>query len=166
MRQSWETMTSVSAGHIILTPIQPVGSGWPQRELSPGPPHQELRAPPTELPRPPHEAQNILKKKKKGQKKVVPLPNLIYKHFHCLLRLRCPLAHDSKDVRYTGGRVLHQLPASWTQRVKEGQLQTGTVRTEGRVHTRVNHGAAGLHRGLTAVAAHSIACHVTQGCGV
>ena len=27
MRQSWETMTSVSAGHIILTPTQPVGSG-------------------------------------------------------------------------------------------------------------------------------------------
>ena len=26
-RQSGETMTSVSAGHIILTPIQPVGSG-------------------------------------------------------------------------------------------------------------------------------------------
>ena len=25
--QSWETMTSVSAGHIILTPIKPVGSG-------------------------------------------------------------------------------------------------------------------------------------------
>ena len=25
MRQSWETMTSVSAGHIILTPTQPVG---------------------------------------------------------------------------------------------------------------------------------------------
>ena len=33
-------MTSVSAGHIILTPTQPVGSGWPQRELNPGPPHQ------------------------------------------------------------------------------------------------------------------------------
>ena len=29
MRQSWETMTSVSAGHIILTPTQPVGSGRP-----------------------------------------------------------------------------------------------------------------------------------------
>ena len=27
MRQSWETMTSVSAGHIILTPTQPVRSG-------------------------------------------------------------------------------------------------------------------------------------------
>ena len=27
MRQSRETMTSVSAGHIILTPTQPVGSG-------------------------------------------------------------------------------------------------------------------------------------------
>ena len=30
-RQSWETMTSVSAGHIILTPTQPVGSGRPLR---------------------------------------------------------------------------------------------------------------------------------------
>ena len=27
MSTSWETMTSVSAGHIILTPTQPVGSG-------------------------------------------------------------------------------------------------------------------------------------------
>ena len=53
MRQSWETMTSVSAGHIILTPTQPAGSGRPQRELNPGPPRQESRALPTELPRPP-----------------------------------------------------------------------------------------------------------------
>ena len=30
MRQSWGTMTSASAGHIILTPTQPVGSGRPQ----------------------------------------------------------------------------------------------------------------------------------------
>ena len=45
-------MTSVSAGHIILTPTQPVGSGRPQRESNPGPPHQESRALPTELPRP------------------------------------------------------------------------------------------------------------------
>ena len=42
-------MTSISAGHIILTPTQPVGSGWPQRGLNPGPPHQELRALPTEI---------------------------------------------------------------------------------------------------------------------
>ena len=53
MRQSWETMTSVSAGHIILTPTQPVGSGRPQRESNPGLPHQESRALPTELLRPP-----------------------------------------------------------------------------------------------------------------
>ena len=52
MRQSWETMTSVSAGHIILTPTQPVGSGRPQQGSNPGPPHQESRALPTELPRP------------------------------------------------------------------------------------------------------------------
>ena len=50
MRQSWETMTSLSAGHIILTPTQPVGSGRPQRGSNPGPPDQEPRALPTELP--------------------------------------------------------------------------------------------------------------------
>ena len=44
-------MTSYSAGHIILTPTQPVGSGRPQRESNPGSPHQESRALPTELPR-------------------------------------------------------------------------------------------------------------------
>ena len=53
MRQSWETMTSVSAGHIILTPTQPVGSGQPQRESNSVPPDQRSRALPTELPRPP-----------------------------------------------------------------------------------------------------------------
>ena len=46
-------MTSVSAGQIILTPTQPVGSWRPQRESDPGPPHKESRALPTELPRPP-----------------------------------------------------------------------------------------------------------------
>ena len=46
-------MTSVSAGHITLTSTQPVGSGRPQREWNPGPPHQESRALPTEPPRPP-----------------------------------------------------------------------------------------------------------------
>ena len=53
MRQSWETMSSISAGHIILTPTQPVGSGRPQRGSNPGPPDQESRAVPTELPRTP-----------------------------------------------------------------------------------------------------------------
>ena len=53
MRESWETMTSVSAGHIILTPTQPVGSGRPRRESNPEPPYQESRALPTELSRPP-----------------------------------------------------------------------------------------------------------------
>ena len=51
MRQSWETMASVSAGHIILTPTQPVGSGRSQRESNLGSPHQESSALPTELPR-------------------------------------------------------------------------------------------------------------------
>ena len=41
-------MTSISAGHIILTPTQPVGSGRPQRGSNPGPPDQESRALPTE----------------------------------------------------------------------------------------------------------------------
>ena len=57
-------MASVSTVHIILTPTQPVGSGRPQRESNPGPPHQESSALPTELPRPPKKAE---KKKKKGQ---------------------------------------------------------------------------------------------------
>ena len=44
-------MASVSAGHIILTPTQPVESGRPQRESNPGTTHKESRALPTELPR-------------------------------------------------------------------------------------------------------------------
>ena len=61
MRQSFETVTSVSAGHIILTsPTQPVGSGRPQWQSNPGPPHQELRALPTDLSRPPMSDRNIL----------------------------------------------------------------------------------------------------------
>ena len=59
MRQSWETMTSISAGHIIPTPTQPVGSAQPQRGSNPGPPHQESRALPTELLRPPPNASKI-----------------------------------------------------------------------------------------------------------
>ena len=43
-RHSWETMTSFSAGHIRLTPTQPVGSGWSQRGSNPRPPHRESRA--------------------------------------------------------------------------------------------------------------------------
>ena len=48
-------MTSVSSGHIILTPTQPVGSGRTQRVSNPRPRHQESRALPTELPPPPLE---------------------------------------------------------------------------------------------------------------
>ena len=48
-------MTSISAGHIILTPTQPVGSGRPQRGSNPGPPDQKSRVLPTELPHPPEE---------------------------------------------------------------------------------------------------------------
>ena len=59
-----ETMTSVSAGLIILTSTQSVGSRWPQRESNPGPPHQKSRALPTELPRP----QKKKKKKKRRRR--------------------------------------------------------------------------------------------------
>ena len=59
MRQRWETMTSVSAGHIILTSTQPVESGRPQQESNPGPPHQESRALPSELPRPPKYSKQV-----------------------------------------------------------------------------------------------------------
>ena len=44
MRQSWETMTSVSADYIILTPTQLVGRGRPLQESNPGLPHQESHA--------------------------------------------------------------------------------------------------------------------------
>ena len=37
-------MTSVTAGHIILIPTQPVGNWRPQREWKPQPPDQESRA--------------------------------------------------------------------------------------------------------------------------
>ena len=49
-RRSGETMTSVSAGHIILTLTQPVRSGQQQWESNPGPPKQESSALPTEVP--------------------------------------------------------------------------------------------------------------------
>ena len=52
-RQRRETITSASASHIILTLTQLVGSGWPQRESNPRPPHQESPALLTELPCPP-----------------------------------------------------------------------------------------------------------------
>ena len=50
-------MIFVLTGHIILTPTQPVESGWPHRESNPGPLYQESRALTTELPRPPIERQ-------------------------------------------------------------------------------------------------------------
>ena len=36
-------MTTVSAGHIILTPTKPVGGGWPQGGSNPGPPNESYR---------------------------------------------------------------------------------------------------------------------------
>ena len=59
-------MTSVSAGHIILTPTQPVGRGQPQRESNPRPSQQESRAPPTELPRPPKSLEDGLQRDRYG----------------------------------------------------------------------------------------------------
>ena len=64
MRQSWETMTSVSAGHIIQTPTQPVGSGRPQRESNPG-----VARSTAELPRPPEQEEEE-EEEKEGRKKV------------------------------------------------------------------------------------------------
>ena len=65
-RQSWETMTSISAGHIILTPTQPVGNGLPQRESNPGPPHQKSRALTTELP---HHRKRLRERGKGGRER-------------------------------------------------------------------------------------------------
>ena len=63
-------MTSVSAGPIILTPTQPVGSGRPQRESNPGSPHQESRALPTERPRAPNRKRaRASGKSRKGKEK-------------------------------------------------------------------------------------------------
>ena len=63
-------MTSVSAGHIILTPTQPVGSGRPLRKSNPGPPHQESRALPTELPRPREGERQRERERETGREKV------------------------------------------------------------------------------------------------
>ena len=57
----------------MLTQTQPVGSGWPQRESNPGPPHQESHALPTELLRPPPPKKK--KKKKKEKKNLLGLLN-------------------------------------------------------------------------------------------
>ena len=69
-------MTSVSAGHIILTQTQPVGSGRSQRESNPTSPHQESHALPTELPRLPppcvikkREQQRRFKRREETEKK-------------------------------------------------------------------------------------------------
>ena len=60
MRQSGETMSSVSVGHIILTSTQPVGSGRPQGGSNPESPHPESRALPTEQPPPPPHTHTLL----------------------------------------------------------------------------------------------------------
>ena len=63
-------MTSISAGHIILTPTQPVGGGRPQRGSNPGPPDQESRALPTELRPPPHtHTRYRMRERKRGNQK-------------------------------------------------------------------------------------------------
>ena len=58
-------MTSVSAGHIILTPTEPVGSGRPQREFEPGASSPGVVRSTAELPPPPppthtHTVQTII----------------------------------------------------------------------------------------------------------
>ena len=80
-------MTSVSAGHIILTPIQPVGSGRPQRGSNPGPPHQS-RALPTELLRPPRERET--KRKRWGENKDLLVD------IHPLYKLSTPFVYSVK----------------------------------------------------------------------
>ena len=56
-------MSPVSAGHIILTPTQPVGSGRPQRGSNPRPAHQESRALSTELRNPLNNIINLIEEK-------------------------------------------------------------------------------------------------------
>ena len=60
-------MTSVSAGHIILTPTQPVGSGRPQRESNPGPPQQESRALPQSYRAPREMGERERKREREGE---------------------------------------------------------------------------------------------------
>ena len=62
-------MTSISAGHIILTPTQPVGSGRPQRGSNPEPPHQESRALPQSYRIPPPPPRVAVEWKPEGHRK-------------------------------------------------------------------------------------------------
>ena len=57
-------MTSVSVGHIILRLTQPVERGRPPWGSNPGPPHQESRDLPAELPRPPRERERKREREK------------------------------------------------------------------------------------------------------
>ena len=75
-------MTSVSAGHIILTPTQPVGSGRPQRKSNPGPPNQEFSALPTELPRPPQDAENNQASNSTDQPKADPQVDAFFLQYY------------------------------------------------------------------------------------
>ena len=65
-------MTSVSAGHIIQTPTQPVGSGRPQWGSNPGPPHQESRALPQSYRAPPPPQKRFHKKNQTDIKNKTP----------------------------------------------------------------------------------------------
>ena len=64
-------MISVSAGHIIQTPTQPVGSGRPQRESNPGPPHQESRALPQSYRAPQRESERERKRERERERERV-----------------------------------------------------------------------------------------------
>ena len=60
-RQSGETMTSILAVHIILTPTQPVGSRRQQQGSIPRPLDQKSRALPSEIPQPHFSRSSVLR---------------------------------------------------------------------------------------------------------
>lgn len=64
---------------------------------------------------------------------------LFHQHFQTLLCLRRPLSQDGEDFRHRGGWICQDLTASWTHRVKEGQVKPLAVFTQGWIHTRVDH---------------------------
>ena len=90
-------MASASAGHIILSPTQLVGSGRLLRRSNPGPHYQESRAIPTELPPPPpppHFRQNDASRFTKW---VTPPPPT---HTHTLVHARTCVTYLIKRFPY------------------------------------------------------------------
>ena len=106
-------MTSISAGHIILTPTQPVGSGRPQRGSNPGPPDQESRALPTELPRleiVPMDAKMITEKIKTFYTNLFKLKENINtdSEFNTLLR-DLPKGADEEATKLNGNLIVQEV---------------------------------------------------------